>query len=79
MKIKKIAGVSVNTEHPPKKQDLIKSALKTVDFYRNPDAKELIEKAIQESGLYTKIPTANKSKAKQARNSKSSGRADTAE
>lgn len=79
MKSRKIAGVSVNTENPPKKEDLIKSALKTVEYYRTPNATELIEKKIDKSGLYNKVSTATKAKAKQSRNTKGGRRTDTDE
>lgn len=52
MKSKKIAGVSVNLDNLPNKEDLIKNALKTKDYIYKRNALELINKEIKESGLY---------------------------
>lgn len=61
-KSKKIAGVSVNTEFPPSKEDLIKSALQSKDYYRTPkqDALKDINAKIKQSGLYNIVPTGTK-------------------
>lgn len=52
MKSKRIAGVSVNINKLPTKEDLIKNALKTKDYIYKRNALELINKEIKESGLY---------------------------
>lgn len=53
----KIAGVGINPEQPPKKEVLIKQALKGADYnYMKPDvATALIEIEIEKSGLYRNI------------------------
>lgn len=50
----KIAGVSVNKNNPPSKENLIKLALNTVGYYQLPKDKaiKLIQKEIKDSGLY---------------------------
>ncbi len=57
-KSKKIAGVSVNLEVPPSKEDLINSALRTKVYYRKKKEVALkeINQEIKASGLYRNIP-----------------------
>lgn len=56
----KIAGVSVNLDNLPGKLELIRMALNTKSYINNPDALELINKEIKDSGLYRNIPKGNK-------------------
>lgn len=78
MKTKKIAGVSVNLETPPTKEDLVNSALKTKEYYRMPkeDALKDINRKIKESGLYNNLPKADTN---EKRDRKVSKRADNTE
>lgn len=55
-KYKKIVGVSVNTENPPSRKDLINSALQSAEYYRKQNAIEEINEKINKSGLYRSIP-----------------------
>lgn len=48
----KIAGVSVNLNSLPTKEQLIRLALNTKEYYQKRDAKKLIEKEIKASGLF---------------------------
>lgn len=50
----RIAGVSVSTENPPKREELVKQALKGRDYqnFNQPEALEAINKEIDKSGLY---------------------------
>lgn len=50
----KIAGVSVSTETPPKREELLKLALegKKYQNFNIPEATEAINKEIDKSGLY---------------------------
>lgn len=56
MSTKKIAGVSVNTEALPDRKVLIEQAKKTREFLYDPKAEEKINKEIDKSGLYRKLP-----------------------
>lgn len=51
---KRIAGVSVNTEVPPTREELVNSALQSKDFYRLPQDEAIVKinKEIDKSGLY---------------------------
>ena len=48
----KIAGVSVNVNNLPSKEDLIKAAINTEKYRFKRNAKVLILKEIKESGVY---------------------------
>lgn len=52
----KVAGVSVNTEFPPTRKELVASAMQSKEFYKNNDALEEINQQINKSGLYRNIP-----------------------
>ena len=71
----KIAGVGVNLKSLPKREVLIEQALKTKDFYQKRNAKQLIEKEIDASGLYN----TNKTKDTKTRRSKSNRRVNNSE
>lgn len=68
MKSKRIAGVSVNLDNLPKKEDLIKNALKTKDYIYKRNALELINKEIKESGLYRSDVNKSTKSTKKSRN-----------
>jgi len=68
MKSKRIAGVSVNIDKLPKKEDLIKNALKTKDYIYKRNALELINKEIKESGLYRSDVNKSTKSTKKSRN-----------
>ena len=68
MRSKKIAGVSVNINKLPTKEDLIKNALKTKDYIYKRNALELINKEIKESGLYRSDVNKSTKSTKKSRN-----------
>lgn len=48
----KLAGVWVNEKYPPSRKQLIKMALNSLKYHNKRNALELIEKEIDESGLF---------------------------
>lgn len=55
MKSKRVAGVSVNTENPPKKEQLLKSILNTPKYQNDASAIPEINAEIKRSGLYSDV------------------------
>ena len=58
MQTKKLAGVSINLDALPGKEDLIKSALQSSDYFGIPEKEALkdINQKIKESELYRELP-----------------------
>lgn len=66
----KIAGVGVNVNKLPTREQLIEQALKSKEFYQKRNARELIEQEIKESGLFkATVKRSKKSNSKPAKDS----------